>query len=290
MVTIYGIKNCDTMKKAFAWLDAAGIAYQFHDYKKSGLTLAQLQHWAKQLDAAQPTTPADTPVQGWQALANTRGPTWRKVEGPGPLSGEVLVDEGGHWLVARGRLLHLEANGDRFTEELTSLPVEVRALAEREGALFLLARDGVYRTTQSDQPSFTPGPNDALPVRPQLAQAADLDGDGNLDLLGLLPVAGDSSWLGEPVLLLGDGRGHFRPGALPPLGRVRLWPGQLDLGDVDGDGTLDGIGIGGIRHRTECTQHLPGDAEGALVGVETKGLHSLFYPDRAWLTVAIPVS
>lgn len=82
---IYGIKNCDTMKKAFAWLDAAGIAYQFHDYKKSGLTLAQLQHWAKQLDAAQPTTPADTPVQGWQALANTRGPTWRKVaEGATP--------------------------------------------------------------------------------------------------------------------------------------------------------------------------------------------------------------
>ena len=36
MVTIYGIKNCDTMKKAFAWLDAAGIAYSFHDYKKSG--------------------------------------------------------------------------------------------------------------------------------------------------------------------------------------------------------------------------------------------------------------
>ena len=81
---VYGIKNCDTMKKAFAWLDAAGIAYAFHDYKKSGVTLAQLQRWAKQIDAAQPTkpstnTPADTPAQGWQALANRRGPTWRKV-------------------------------------------------------------------------------------------------------------------------------------------------------------------------------------------------------------------
>ena len=78
---VYGIKNCDTMKKAFAWLDAAGIAYSFHDFKKSGITLAQLQHWAKQLDAAQPTMPA----QGWQALANSRGPTWRKVaEGATP--------------------------------------------------------------------------------------------------------------------------------------------------------------------------------------------------------------
>lgn len=78
---VYGIKHCDTMKKAFAWLDAAGIAYAFHDYKKSGVTLAQLQRWAKQLDAAQPTTPA----QGWQSLANSRGPTWRKVaEGATP--------------------------------------------------------------------------------------------------------------------------------------------------------------------------------------------------------------
>jgi len=62
---IYGIKNCDTMKKAFAWLDAHRVAYEFHDYKKSGVPSGKLKAWAKQA--------------GWEALANTRGPTWRKI-------------------------------------------------------------------------------------------------------------------------------------------------------------------------------------------------------------------
>ena len=62
---IYGIKNCDTMKKAFAWLDARGIAYEFHDYKKAGVPPGKLRDWAKRA--------------GWEKLANTRGPTWRKI-------------------------------------------------------------------------------------------------------------------------------------------------------------------------------------------------------------------
>jgi arsenate reductase len=64
-VRIYGIKNCDTMKKAFAWLAAAGIAYEFHDYKKDGVPPEKLAQWAARA--------------GWQKLANTRGPTWRKI-------------------------------------------------------------------------------------------------------------------------------------------------------------------------------------------------------------------
>ena len=64
-VKIYGIKNCDTMKKAFAWLDAHGVEYEFHDYKKSGMPPGKLKAWAKQAR--------------WEALANTRGPTWRKI-------------------------------------------------------------------------------------------------------------------------------------------------------------------------------------------------------------------
>jgi len=64
-VTVYGIKNCDTMKKAFAWLDANGVSYDFHDYKKAGAPPERLAAWAKQA--------------GWEALANTRGPTWRKI-------------------------------------------------------------------------------------------------------------------------------------------------------------------------------------------------------------------
>ena len=62
---IYGIKNCDTMKKAFAWLDAKKVAYEFHDYKKAGAPPGKLKGWAKQV--------------GWEKLANTRGPTWRKI-------------------------------------------------------------------------------------------------------------------------------------------------------------------------------------------------------------------
>lgn len=62
---IYGIKNCDTMKKAFAWLDGKKIAYDFHDYKKDGVPPGKLKEWASRA--------------GWEKLANTRGPTWRKI-------------------------------------------------------------------------------------------------------------------------------------------------------------------------------------------------------------------
>lgn len=65
MIRIYGIRNCDTMKKAFAWLEAKGVAYEFHDYKKGGVPPGKLKAWAKQ--------------GGWERLANTRGPTWRKI-------------------------------------------------------------------------------------------------------------------------------------------------------------------------------------------------------------------
>lgn len=75
-VTIYGIKNCDTMKKAFAWLDAHGVAYRFHDYKRDGVPAARLAAWAKEV--------------GWERLANTRGPTWRKI----PEASRTSLDEG----------------------------------------------------------------------------------------------------------------------------------------------------------------------------------------------------
>ncbi len=63
--TIYGIKNCDTMKKAMRWLDSQGITYQLHDYKKSGIDTDTLQLWLEQ-------TGADT-------LINRRGTTWRRL-------------------------------------------------------------------------------------------------------------------------------------------------------------------------------------------------------------------
>lgn len=68
MIVMYGIKNCDTIKKARRWLDNAGIAYRFHDYRVDGLTLEQLNGF---IDAL-----------GYEALLNTRGTTWRKLDEP----------------------------------------------------------------------------------------------------------------------------------------------------------------------------------------------------------------
>ncbi|MBV4368008.1 ArsC family reductase [Erwinia phyllosphaerae] len=65
MLTMYGIKNCDTIKKARKYLEANQIAYQFHDYRADGLDAALLQTF--------------TDVLGWEALLNTRGTTWRKL-------------------------------------------------------------------------------------------------------------------------------------------------------------------------------------------------------------------
>ena len=62
-VVIYGIKNCDTMKKARQWLDDHGVAYAFHDYKKEGIERARLEAWA---DAV-----------GWETILNQSGATFR---------------------------------------------------------------------------------------------------------------------------------------------------------------------------------------------------------------------
>jgi len=62
-VTLHGIRNCDTMKKAWTWLDTHGVAYTFHDYKKLGIDEATLRRWAG--------------VVGWEVLLNRAGTTFR---------------------------------------------------------------------------------------------------------------------------------------------------------------------------------------------------------------------
>jgi arsenate reductase len=64
-ITIYGIKNCDTMKKARAWLDKAGVAYDFHDYKTAGIDRARLETWEKKV--------------GWEVLLNRAGTSFKKL-------------------------------------------------------------------------------------------------------------------------------------------------------------------------------------------------------------------
>lgn len=64
-ITVYGIKNCDTIKKARAWLDQHGVTYQFHDYKTAGIDRARLAQWCKTL--------------GWETVLNRAGTTFRKL-------------------------------------------------------------------------------------------------------------------------------------------------------------------------------------------------------------------
>ena len=66
MTTLYGIPNCDTIKKARKWLGDNNIAYEFHDYKKVGIDKETLQNWCKEL--------------GYETLINKRGTTWRKLD------------------------------------------------------------------------------------------------------------------------------------------------------------------------------------------------------------------
>jgi arsenate reductase len=65
MLTLYGIKNCDTVRKARKWLDEQGLAYRFHDFRADGLERKRLQGWADEL--------------GWENLLNRRGTTWRRL-------------------------------------------------------------------------------------------------------------------------------------------------------------------------------------------------------------------
>ena len=64
-ITIYGIKNCDTMKKARAWLDSHGVPYSFHDYKSEGIAKDKLKVWSDEV--------------GWETLLNRAGTTFRKL-------------------------------------------------------------------------------------------------------------------------------------------------------------------------------------------------------------------
>jgi arsenate reductase (glutaredoxin) len=83
MTTLYGIPNCDTVKKARAWLTEHGVAYDFHDFKKQGVPATELDAWLKAV--------------GWETLVNRKGTTWRKLDEAtrtavvGPASAKALM-------------------------------------------------------------------------------------------------------------------------------------------------------------------------------------------------------
>lgn len=65
-ITVYGIANCDTVKKARAWLDGRGVDYRFHDFTKEGLPLDRVDRWLAAV--------------GWETLVNRKGTTWRRLD------------------------------------------------------------------------------------------------------------------------------------------------------------------------------------------------------------------
>lgn len=65
-MTVYGIKNCNTVKKAIDWLKDHRVDFEFHDYKTKGITEAKLKAWSRQV--------------GWEELVNRRGTTWRQLD------------------------------------------------------------------------------------------------------------------------------------------------------------------------------------------------------------------
>lgn len=65
---VFGIKNCDTVRKARRWLDAHEVEYQFHDFRQHGLDKTTIEHWLQSVD--------------WETLLNKRGTTWRKLDDP----------------------------------------------------------------------------------------------------------------------------------------------------------------------------------------------------------------
>ncbi len=75
MIRLYGIPNCDTMKKARRWLDEQGIVHEFHDYRKQGIDEARLRQWLQQVS--------------WETLLNRRGMMWRKL----PEATRAAMDE-----------------------------------------------------------------------------------------------------------------------------------------------------------------------------------------------------
>lgn len=75
ITTVYGIPNCDTVKKARAWLNEHGLAHRFHDFKKQGVTAGELDQWLSAV--------------GWERLLNRKGITWRLLE---PGTRDAVVD------------------------------------------------------------------------------------------------------------------------------------------------------------------------------------------------------
>ena len=115
-VTIYGIKNCDTMKKARAWLDNRGVAYRFHDYKTAGIERGQLEAWAREA--------------GWETLLNRAGTTFRKLpekdkDVKRDMPATARVERPGVYVLQAGSYRN-EADADRVRAQLSMQGIDAK--------------------------------------------------------------------------------------------------------------------------------------------------------------------
>lgn len=165
---------------------------------------------------------------------------WNRLEGPFLLSSSV-VDETGGWGASAEGVFRIER--ERWVPVARGLRFEPRSIAEADGSVWVLAHDGIYRSTERAVPTFAEAPPGTLPLGLQRAEAADLDGDGDEDLLALTPEGGDGTGTGSLLAFLNDGTGRFIPLASELPRQVRLWTGQFALGDIDGDGDLDLVAV-----------------------------------------------
>jgi arsenate reductase len=127
-IVLYGIPNCDTVKKARAWLTGNGVAYQFHDFKKQGVPAERLDQWIAQC--------------GWERLVNRQGTTWRKLD---------TKEQGAVTDAAAAKLLmraHASVKSDRWWSGATRRPW---ASTRRTGRCALAAESrllpSLYRKT-----------------------------------------------------------------------------------------------------------------------------------------------
>ncbi|MBU8898496.1 protein kinase [Corallococcus sp. M34] len=202
--------------------------------------------WRSTPGGWEPVPPLDgAPTQSLHACGmGTRGGLlyrfeegrWRALQGPFAL-GNIVLDADGRWGASAGTVFRVER--ERWVPVASGLRFEPRAMAESGGEVWVLAHDGIYRSTERRVPTFAETPPGTLPKGLLHVVAADFDGDGDEDVVALSPEGGEGTGSAAMVAFRNDGAGHFVPldSALPR--DIQLWNGRFALGDLDGDGDLD---------------------------------------------------
>lgn len=117
-ITIYGIKSCSTMKKAFTKLDELGVSYEFHDYKKQGIDKATVQRWVNEL--------------GIEKLLNKRGTTWRKLEDSQKQAADDSIDNAIDLLVENTSMIKRPIVEDQVDSKTQNQPILLCVFDEAE--------------------------------------------------------------------------------------------------------------------------------------------------------------